>query len=375
MPSPDGPNEITVGPDGALWFTELSAGAGGGTNGIGRITTSGSITEYPVPSATSLTGITAGPDGTLWFTETYGTAKIGRITTAGVVTEYAVPTAGAGPYEITVGPDGALWFTELYGGIGRITTDGVVSEYATLTSPTGITKGPDGALWFTEGSGNKLGRITTSGVVTEYPLPNANSYPYGITTGPDGELWFTEGANSVGQGIFVTASLNASPTKGPYRTSLNLTGSEFDPAESVEIYYGGLGSKVLASSTTDAAGSFTVSVTAPKSPYGPRLFLSKGQTSGKVAAATFFVTPKLLLTPNSGAVGSTVTVKVYGFGSFENVSVYWSNPHILLTTASTNVAGALETAITVPTAPPGRDKVLALGQTTGAVASASFSVQ
>ena len=69
-----------MGPDGALWFTETLA------NTIGRITTAGVITEYPMTTASSSPfGITAGPDGALWFTEV-GASKIGRITTAGVVT-------------------------------------------------------------------------------------------------------------------------------------------------------------------------------------------------------------------------------------------------------------------------------------------------
>ena len=64
---------ITLGPDGALWFTE-----GGTANKIGRITTDGSFFEYPIPASNSgAIGITAGPDGALWFTE--GNAnKIGR---------------------------------------------------------------------------------------------------------------------------------------------------------------------------------------------------------------------------------------------------------------------------------------------------------
>jgi streptogramin lyase len=46
---------------------------------IGRITPSGTITEYPIPTSQSdLWGITAGPDGNLWFTEGNGN-KIGRI--------------------------------------------------------------------------------------------------------------------------------------------------------------------------------------------------------------------------------------------------------------------------------------------------------
>src|SRR5690242_13319296 len=59
-----GPNWITAGPDGAMWFAELSA------NAIGRVTTSGAVTEYAIPSAVSGTSvIAAGPDGALWFAE------------------------------------------------------------------------------------------------------------------------------------------------------------------------------------------------------------------------------------------------------------------------------------------------------------------
>ena len=65
----------------------------------------------PPVDGSILSGITAGPDGALWFTESYGN-KIGRITTSGAITEYPVPTAGSGPYGITAGPDGALWFAD-----------------------------------------------------------------------------------------------------------------------------------------------------------------------------------------------------------------------------------------------------------------------
>jgi len=118
VPTPaSGPTGITIGPDGALWFTEKEV------NQIGRITTAGSVTnEYPLPTPDSdPTGLTAGPDGALWFTEVQ-TNKIGRMTVNGVVTsEYPVPTANSGPGVIFTGPDGALWFTEHAGNnIGRL---------------------------------------------------------------------------------------------------------------------------------------------------------------------------------------------------------------------------------------------------------------
>ena len=204
------PSEVTVGPDGALWFTENVGG-----NKIGRITTSGIITEYPVPTPGSGPwGIAAGPDGALWFTEEYG-SKIGRITTSGAVTEFATPTGNSYPDGITVGPDGALWFTEWNGNkIGRIATSGAVTEYATPTggsNPYRITVGPDGALWFTEYGGSKIGRITTSGAITEYPTPTAASWPLGIAVGPDGALWFAEwNGNKIGR-ITTSGSISEYP--------------------------------------------------------------------------------------------------------------------------------------------------------------------
>ena len=123
-----GPTGITSGPDGNLWFTE----AGGNT--IGRITPSGSITEFPIPMAnnsphgitnSSPFGITSGPDDNLWFTEQAGNT-IGRITPAGTIQEFPLPTTcnnqhPCGPTGITSGSDGNLWFTEQYvSKIGRI---------------------------------------------------------------------------------------------------------------------------------------------------------------------------------------------------------------------------------------------------------------
>ncbi len=185
------PLAITAGPDGAMWFTE-SLG-----NNIGRITMAGVMQEFALPIPNSFPiGITSGPDGAIWFTENSGN-KIGRITTTGSIEEFPLSGGLVSPNWITTGPDGALWFTELSlpaARIGRITTSGVVTSF--FLSPQGATgqiaPGPDGALWFTGGVFNTIGRITTSGVVTEYPLPTPSSFPTGIATGPDGALWLVE---------------------------------------------------------------------------------------------------------------------------------------------------------------------------------------
>jgi virginiamycin B lyase len=182
------PTSITAGPDGALWFTEYDA------NAIGRISTSGGITLYPLSGLPGgLENIVSGPDNALWFSQ-LAIDRIGRITTAGVITEYPFPGAG-GSAGVTTGPDGQLWFTEAGDNhIGRMNKDGVVTGQWRVPTPEAgpeqIAVGPDGALWFTEIEANQIGRITTSGVITEYPVPGASTLD-GITGGPDGAVWFT----------------------------------------------------------------------------------------------------------------------------------------------------------------------------------------
>jgi virginiamycin B lyase len=210
--------DITLGPDGALWFTEFEG------NRIGRMATDGTVTEFTLPIANSTPqGVTLGPDGAVWFTERRAGNKIGRITNAGVITEFLIPTPNADPINITAGPDGALWFTEASANqIGRITIGGAITEFVVPTpagTPIDITTGPDGALWFTETNANKIGRVTTAGVFTEFMVPSARSSPWAITAGPDGALWFTElGANQVARittnGVvteFPIPTFNASP--------------------------------------------------------------------------------------------------------------------------------------------------------------------
>jgi virginiamycin B lyase len=192
---------ITKGPDGALWFTTgcQFIGLGGWicANRIGRITTSGSVTSFPIPSSSDTAGITTGPDGALWFTETFAN-NIGRITTGGSVTEYPIPTPNSGVGEITAGADGALWFVESTANkIGRVTVTGNITEYTlpgSVTAPTSIATGSDGALWFAYRGG--IARMTTAGSLSATYQTGGLVVPGGvpgqIIAGPDGALWFTE---------------------------------------------------------------------------------------------------------------------------------------------------------------------------------------
>jgi virginiamycin B lyase len=221
------PNDIVAGPDGAMWFTQSAGGNPKGGQSyfpasIGRITTHGSYTSYPVPasarSVPDLDAITVGPDADLWFTES-AVNRIGEVTPKAegpAVHEFALPTGdrlapGVGSSitsadTIAPGPGGDIWFTEQgSNAIGVMSTSGALLHKFTVPNPNsgptplGLAEGPGGTMWFTENTANQVASITAGGKITLYALPAAADGPESIVYGPDGNLWFTEdtGAASI----------------------------------------------------------------------------------------------------------------------------------------------------------------------------------
>ena len=208
------PDTMALGPDGAMWFSEF------GADRIGRVTSSGSITEYPTSGAglsagAEPSGIVAGPDGDIWFTE-YGTGRLGAIdpATGKLVGEYPVPAgASSNPQGIVVGPDGALWFTERGADqIGRLDptmaqsgTSNGFSEFAIPSNgthigaqPVDLIDGPNGTMWATLLAGDVASIVPagsgpdTTATITRFRLPTAGSGPEGLVLGPDGDIWVAE---------------------------------------------------------------------------------------------------------------------------------------------------------------------------------------
>ncbi len=175
-PSGSSPHGITTGPDSNIWFTEA------GTNKIAKMNPSnGNITEYNIPTPNSVPfDIKVGPDGNLWFAE-WKKPNIGRITTSGVITEFPIPS-GLGALFMTLGNDGTFWFTDADGNkIGNVTMSGSITTYPVPTSnsfPHSITTDSSGNVWFTEWYGNKIGLIS----LNQPPTVDAGG-PYTVDEG------------------------------------------------------------------------------------------------------------------------------------------------------------------------------------------------
>lgn len=276
-----------------------------------------SITEFPLPSAASApSGIAAGPDGALWFTEP-AADKIGRITTSGSITEFALPP-GTQPSAIVVGPDGALWFTERGASrIGRITTTGAVTHFP--LSPGAVTldiaPGPDGNLWvayelLVPGPGplGRIARVTPSGTVTDFDPPSPAHVVTSLAAGPDGQIWFA-GYGTAGFG----PSANSFAVVG-------LLGTDGF----------GLGRGLTGTSTAGgiAAGPdgnvwFTVQTSAFAPPSGPSNLGAIGRITGEFEAVAEFAIPSSSATPSaiaSGPDGNLWFADLAGHGAIGRVT-------------------------------------------------------
>jgi streptogramin lyase len=250
------PQDIVLGPDGKLWFTELA------TNKIGRITPDDPplIEDFAVPANfVEPLNITVGPDGKIWFSGKFnGAGGVGRMTPTnpadaqgfggfGVITPRGIaagpddkiwlgdnagsvvridPASGMeeavsdialggafGTRNLTPGPDGNVWVTSFGAGeVAKVTRTGTVTRYpVTGNSLWDIVTGPDTKLWYTVPDGNRVGKIATDGTFTDFPV-SAGGDQFGITVGPDGALWFAQAvANSIGR---ITTGGQFSEVKG-----------------------------------------------------------------------------------------------------------------------------------------------------------------
>ncbi|HEY3676221.1 MAG TPA: hypothetical protein VGK84_09540 [Candidatus Tumulicola sp.] len=287
--SDEAPNSIVEGPDGALWLTERTQ--------IIRMTTSGVFTALPVKgqySYNSLNQVTVGSDKNIWFTEESERGLLGRVELHDVkksepeyksitltlekkpqlgVAEYiplhvqvrdlrgkliagkypypihltttdqqnaklsnvhvtssqedvgvkfsgadadatisVFANGGAGvtpaaiipstpreyplpseSYNMTLASDGTIWMCLGDGHIASRASDGTVHNYRATTSLSGcaIVQAPDGNVWFTDYNNARIGKITPQGKVTFTDLGYRGD-PLWMTVGGDGALWFTQ---------------------------------------------------------------------------------------------------------------------------------------------------------------------------------------
>jgi streptogramin lyase len=215
---PGGATQITSGPDGALWVTQLYQ--------LAHVSTGGAVTEFDVPSNAPYThratGITTGPDGNLWFADSPPDAnQFGRASPAGAIQEHTFNSVSPAEFsglpgnygaDVVTGSDGELWYmagsfdpmtSHYIPMFARVTTAGALAGTVAIPgnpSIVALTRGPDGEVWFTQDSPAGVGHVNTAGQVTQILTPfSATDQLAGLATGPDGNVWVIDDGPAGGQ--------------------------------------------------------------------------------------------------------------------------------------------------------------------------------
>jgi virginiamycin B lyase len=223
-------NYLTVGPDGAVWFT-WSQYLPQMYCGLGSMTAAGDTEIWGAPAAWG--DCSSGPlvsgGGYLWAVATHGSPGfpyIDQWTTAGqLLADYPIP--GLPPGGITWS-DGEIWFTGPGSpgsgwGIDRMTTAGAVTSFTLpnqSAAPASLVAA-DGDVWFSVSGGTYVGRVTPSGQITDLPiagatasgiLPQAN-----LAVASDGSIWMSSLAQpNVG---FVHIATDGTVTSHPLQSA------------------------------------------------------------------------------------------------------------------------------------------------------------
>ncbi len=204
---------ITVGPDGALWFVESDA------DQIGRITTSGQISEFALPE-TSATGIdeygpgdhpveiATGSDGRLWVLDNganggiiaatpeqplspapFPTLVSSGLNASGIVSAFHDPdplaaagdyttainwgdgTSSAGTVAATTGGDFNVSASHTYAGAGTYSISVVITDIDTSHDLGGATLTTSTSYTATSGGGGLAGDIFTGPGSSSQPVP------------------------------------------------------------------------------------------------------------------------------------------------------------------------------------------------------------
>lgn len=167
------------------------------------------------------------------------------------------------------------------------------------------------------------------------------------------------------------------PTSGKPGLPVQLTGAAFTANETIQVYFGTASGQLLGTTTTNATGDLSFTLTVPASLAEGSYFITFVRTNQQPK----IVTTKLLVKPAKIAAnpgihdGQLVTAHLTGFLSQESVTVSWNaNGGQLLTVVQTNMLGAAIAQFAPPLTVAGTYILTAAGDTSKIQATTSMNI-
>ena len=343
----------------------------------GTVSSSGTLSSsFNVPSVPAGTYTIRVQTSTAIDTVAFGVIPAINLNVSSVVVGNQVTITGTGfrsNRTVTIRFDNSQVATISTNNAGRFTT-----SFATPETPTGIhtitaTDGTNAktadltvirSMTLSPTSGNVGTIVTVSGtgfnasrpIRISYDGANTATIPSTITTSSVGSFSakFTipagpartvqvSASDSTGSTIStfkLTANMGLTPATGKVGTAVTIDGSGFNANRQVTLTFDNMEIRQI---STDAFGSFSTVFDIPPATGGQHMVTANDGV--RTVSTTFTVASNLVVTPNSGKVGTQVNVSGSGFRNSQTVYIYFDKS-IVATTQSTT-SGSFSTAISL----------------------------
>lgn len=189
----------------------------------------------------------------------------------------------------------------------------------------------------------------------------------------------TSDAFTVVDGPSCTLSdLNATPgVQGIFDDEISYSCTGFLPNELVRVYWDTTTSLPRASGSADSTGAASGAFSIPTARNGAHTVFIVGNTSKYQTTGTVGVDATMTVAPTSGAVGTSPTVTMKGFGAAETLTLQWLDGTTPVgpakqTTSASN--GGKFITYAVPATPAGAYTLRVTGGTTGEVVTQPFTI-
>jgi len=246
---------------------------------------------------------------------------------------------------------------ETYRGTHTVTaTDGSYTETASLLVVESMTISPtSGAVGTTvtiSGTGFRASRQIT----IRYDGTSIASVPSTITTNNVGtfsakltvpagpartvQIVVNDGTNQASASFKLTAAIGLTPTSGKVGTPVTVNGSGFNANRQVSITFD---DEQVRQVSTDSLGSFTTNFEVPQATGGQHPVVANDGV--RSVSSAFTIANNMIITPNSGKVGTPMTVSGSGFRANRTVSVHFDN--IIITTTQSDSRGSFSATFNI----------------------------
>lgn len=238
---------------------------------------------------------------------------------------------------------------------GMAPAEGVVGATVTIS---GLSSGSYSIKW--DGVGVKQGTLPGGGSVT-FNVPDTAGGDHTVTVDSP------TGTEVLSATFSVLPSISISPDSGVVGDEVTVSGKGFAASESsIAVTYDG--SDTETGISAGSTGSWETTFSLPISAKGSHTVDASGQTTqaSDVPDVTVTIDPEISMTPQSGNVGTSISVTGMGFGKSEGSIVVTFDSTSVKTGISADTKGSWNTSFAVPNSTKGGHTLDASGAATDA---------